>query len=203
MYNEVRVKTGPKSRTAIGAAFLLAVCALCPPAMAGEAGITGEFIGCGVGQGVLECRIMGDDGKDYYLSCDVGGAAFSVNMTKAQCDAFDENALAGKTVSLKAVFSPDGDVEEVKSLALAAVQAPAEKRRLTRGLTMTGVIKDSDNGPVLVTKTGEYELDPGLDMQFGDIATLAERNAGRSVTLEGDILKDWDEDVFIVNNVKK
>ncbi len=201
-----RAPRPPKGgRAAIfGCAALLA--ALIPawnPVQAGQTVVTGEFIGCGLGQGVLECRVMGDDGKDYYLSCDVGGAPFAVNMGKAQCDALDEEALAGKTVSFKATLSPDGDVEEAADFAVAPKQPPQSKRRLRRGLVMTGLVKDDENGPIFQTDKGTFELDPGTGLTFGDLADLGEKSAGRKTTLEGDLLRDWDGEVFIVNSVRK
>lgn len=43
---------------------------LAPRAHAADKIIIGEFIGCGMGQGITECRILGDEGKDSCIDYD-------------------------------------------------------------------------------------------------------------------------------------
>ena len=163
--------------------------------------ITGLFVGCGMGQGMTECRIIGLDGKDYYISHAEGGIAQG-NAADEVFEAVDEEAWSGKTVELKAVLETDGDIKRLLEIRLAERQVPELNQLMQKNQVLMGVISESSQAFFLQTKDGRYELSPGQGYHFGDIAELMRKHKGRELKLRGDILKEKGNQVFIVTSFK-
>lgn len=165
--------------------------------------VSGVFTGCATSQGLTECRVIGRDGKDYFLSANLGCGGVRGNTPEALIEAIDEDTWKGKTVTFEATLAPDGSLKNVANLRLAAVQSPDNASVMRVGVTATGVIDQTDDGFTFQTEDGLYDLVPGKGYRFGDLAELMARHDGAPVRLRGDILRDRDRVQFVLTGTEK
>jgi hypothetical protein len=160
--------------------------------------LVGVFIGCTTGQGLTECRVLGQDGKDYLVSANLGCGLAAGNATEDLVETLDADAWKGKTVAIEASLAPDGSIAEVHALRLAPDQPATAIPPMRVNVVRTGVIDQTDEGFTLRTAETLYALVPGKAYRFGDLAMLMHKKDGTPVTLRGDILTDRGKPLFVV-----
>lgn len=172
------------------------------PAAKARTTVRGIFTGCATSQGLTECRVISRDGKDYFLSANLGCGGVRGNTPEALIEAIDEDAWKGKTVDIEATLAPDGGLQAVTGLRLAAVQPPDNEAVMRVGVTATGVIDQTDDGFTFQTGDALYDLVPGKGYRFGDLAELMAQHDGAPVRLRGDILRDRDRVQFVLTGTE-
>lgn len=163
-----------------------------------SASLHGVFVGCATGQGLTECRVVGRDGADFYLSANLGCGGGRGNTPEALIEAIDENAWKGKTVDIEALLAPDGSLERVTGLRLAAPQPAGNETIMRVGVTLAGVIDQTDDGFTFRTGDTLYALVPGKGYRFGDLAELMARFDGAPARLHGDIVTAKSRPQFLI-----
>lgn len=178
------------------------IAALVAPASA-QTMIIGKFMGCGLGQGILECGIVTSDGAEYYLARAEGNPAVSSNISDELFDRVDVDAWISKQVEVKADLGPHGEIINVHSIHLAQDQLDTRRQNPLDTTKVEGVIHDEGDHLILHTEISRFPLAPGAGYRLGDLAMLYKNSGGEKVSLTGYFLfsPEANGPVFVVTDL--